>query len=122
MLQLYHRDRSAWGVSHRDLGDRSAWGAPHRDPVSRIKSASHRDKIRVPGMLLTGILEIGVLEVLLIGVLLPSGPDNLAIGVPQLHSVGEKAYFALALVSNNYVEVIKKEKMNRSKNVIKRSR
>ena len=67
MLQLYHRDRSAWG-------------APHRDPVSRIKSASHRDKIRVPGMLLTGILEIGVLEVLLIGVLLPSGPDNLAIG------------------------------------------
>ncbi len=35
-----------------------------------IKSASHRDKIRVPGMLLTGILEIGVLEVLLIGVLL----------------------------------------------------
>ena len=44
-------------------------------------------------MLLTGILEIGVLEVLLIGVLLPSGPDNLAIGVPP---VGEKAYFALA--------------------------
>ncbi len=76
MLQLYHRDRSAWGASHRDLGDRSAWGAPHRDPVSRIKSASHRDKIRVPGMLLTGILEIGV------------------------PPVGEKAYFALALVSN----------------------
>ena len=66
-------------------------------------------------MLLTGILEIRVLEVLLIGVLLPSGPDNLAIGVPP---VGEKAYFALA----QYVEVIKKEKMNRSKNVIKRSR
>ena len=62
-----------------------------------IQSASHRDKIRVPGMLLTGILEIGVLEVLLIGVLLPSGLDNLAIGVPP---VGEKAYFALALVSN----------------------
>ena len=99
MLQLYHRDRSAWGASHRDLGDRSAWGAPHRDPVSRIKSASHRDKIRVPGMLLTGILEIGVPEVLLIGVLLPSGPDNLAIGVPP-SPVGEKAYFALALVSN----------------------
>ena len=56
------------------------------------------EKIRVPGMLLTGIIEIGVLEVLLyIGVLLPSGPDNLAIGVPP---VGEKAYFALALVSN----------------------
>ena len=93
MLQLYHRDRSAWGASHRDLGDRSAWGAPHRDPVSKIKSASHRDKIRlrVPGMLLTGILEIGVLEVLLIEVLLPSGPDNLSIGVPP---VGEKAYFA----------------------------
>ena len=97
MLQLYHRDRSAWGASHRDLVDRSAWGAPHRDSVSRIKSASHRDKIRdqdQPGMLLTAILEIGVLEVLLIGVLLPSGPDNLAIGVPP---VGEKA---LALVSN----------------------
>ena len=46
----------AWGASHRDLGDRSAWGAPHRDPGDRIKSASHRDKIRVPGMLLTGIL------------------------------------------------------------------
>ena len=55
MLQLYHRDRSAWGASHRDLGDRSA---PHRDPGDRIRSASHRDKIRVPGMLLTGILEI----------------------------------------------------------------
>ena len=55
------------------------------------------EKIRVPGMLLTGILEIGVLEVLLIGVLLLSGPDNLAIGVPP---VGEKAYVALALVSN----------------------
>ena len=94
MLQLYHKDRSAWGASHRDLGDRSA---PHRDPGDRIKSASHRDKIRVPGMLLTGILEIEVLEVLLIGVLLPSGRDNLAIGVPP---VGEKAYFALALVSN----------------------
>ena len=67
MLQLYHRDRSAWGASHRDLGDRSTWGAPHRDPGDRIKSASHSDKIRVPGMLLTGILEIGVLEVLLIG-------------------------------------------------------
>ncbi len=57
-----------------------------------------RDKIRVPGMLLTGILEIGVLEVLLIGVLLPSGPDNLTIGVPI---VGEKAsLITLALVSN----------------------
>ncbi len=44
MLQLYHRDRSAWGVSHRDLGDRSAWGAPHRDPGDRIRNASHRDK------------------------------------------------------------------------------
>ena len=84
-MELYHRD---WGASYRDLGDRSAWGVPHRDSGDRIKSASHRDKIRVPGMLLTGILEIGVLEVLLIGVLLPSGPDNLAIGVP----VGEKAY------------------------------
>ncbi len=82
----------AWGASHRDLGDRSAWGAPHRDPGDRIKSASHRDKIRVPGILLTGILEIRVLEVLL-----PSDPDNLAIGVSP---VGEKAYFALALVSN----------------------
>ena len=92
--------------------DRSAWGAPHRDPVSRIKSASHRDKIRVPGMLLTGILEIGVLEVLLIGVLLPSGPDNLAIGEGLLCSSS----------CVQYVEVIKKEKMNRSKNVIKRSR
>ena len=50
MLQLYHRDRSAWGASHRDLGDRSAWGAPHRDPGDRIKSASHRDKIRVPSL------------------------------------------------------------------------
>ncbi len=48
------------GASHRDVGDRSAWGAPHRDPGDRIRSASHRDKIRVPGMLLTGILEIGV--------------------------------------------------------------
>ncbi len=68
MLQLYHRDRSAWGASHReDLGDRSAWGAPHRDSGDRIKSASHRDKIRVPEMFLTGILEIGVLEMLLIG-------------------------------------------------------
>ncbi len=37
-MQLYHRDRSAWGASHRDLGNRSAWGTPHRDPVSRIKS------------------------------------------------------------------------------------
>ena len=92
MLQLYHRDRSAWGASHRDLGDRSAWGAPHRDPVSRIKSASHRDKIRVPGMLLAGILEIGVLEVLLIGVQLPSGPDNLAIGVSP---VGELLRYTL---------------------------
>ena len=87
MFQPYHRDRSAWGASHRDLGDKGAWGAPHRDPVSRIKSASHRDKIRVPGMLLTGILEIGVLEVLLIGVLLPSGPDNLAIGVSPVREL-----------------------------------
>ncbi len=39
----------------------------HRDPGDRIKSASHRDKISiVPGMLLTGILEIRVLEVLFI--------------------------------------------------------
>ena len=45
------------------------------------------DKIRVPGMLLTGILEIGVLEVLLIGVLLPSGPDNLAIGAPPVVAI-----------------------------------
>ncbi len=50
-------------------------------------------------MLLTEILEIGVLEVLLTGVLLPSGPDNLAIGVSP---VGELlrytlyVYFALA--------------------------
>ena len=44
--------------------------APHRDPGDRIRSASHRDKIRVPGMLLMGILEIGVLGVLLIGVLI----------------------------------------------------
>ncbi len=92
---------------------RSAWGAPH-DPGDRIKSASHRDKIKVPGMLLT---KIGVLEVLLIGVLIPSGSDNLAIGVSP---VGEKAYFALARVQ--YVEVIKNKKMNRSKNIIKRSR
>ena len=79
MLQLYHGDRSAWGASHRDLGDMSAWGAPHRDPGDRIRSAFHRDKIRVPGMLLTVILEIGVLIgcLILIGVLLPSGPDNL---------------------------------------------
>ncbi len=65
MLQLYHRDRSSWGASHSDLGDRSAWGALHRDPGDRIRNVSHRDKIRVPGMLLIGILEIGVLGVLL---------------------------------------------------------
>ncbi len=57
MFQPYHRDRSAWGASHRDLGDKSAWGTPHRDPVDMIRSASHRDKIRVLGILLTGILD-----------------------------------------------------------------
>ncbi len=86
-MQLYHRDRSA---SHGDLGDRSAWGATHRDPGDRIKSTSHRDKIRVPGMLLTGILEIG-------GVLLPSGRDNLAIGVSP---VGELLRLRYALASS----------------------
>ncbi len=79
MLQLYHSDSSAWGASHRDFGDRSA---PHRVGILETGSGVlHRGKIRVPGMLLTGILEIGVLEVLLVVVLLPSGPDNLAIGV-----------------------------------------
>ena len=82
MLQLYHSDSSAWGASHRDFGDRSAWGAPHRVGILETGSGVlHRGKIRVPGMLLTGILEIGVLEVLLVVVVLPSDPDNLAIWV-----------------------------------------
>ncbi len=72
---MLHRDRSAWGASHRDLGDRSAWGVPHRDPPgSRVLLTETRSEC-----LRCWILEIGVLEVLLIGVLLPSGPDNLAI-------------------------------------------
>ena len=61
-------------------------------PGSRVLLTETRSECL--GCFSQGILEIGVLEVLLIGALLSSGPDNLAIGVPP---VGEKA---LALVSN----------------------
>ncbi len=70
------------------LGSTPGWGAPNKDPGDSQECF----KIRVP---LTEILEIGVLEVLLTGVLLPSGPDNLAIGVPP---VGELLRYTLTLL------------------------
>ncbi len=110
MLQLYHRDRSAGiletGFTHRDPGDRirsashrdkirSAWDASHRDKIRSAWDASHRDKIRSAWD--ASHRDLGfrsTCDRLLIGVLLPSRPDNLAIS-SRILNLYDYAYYEL---------------------------